>query len=341
MIGLRTFLTDGAATTNVAGGLTDEATTFVAGQVKDAGNTHGRDHARRRRSSPRSSSPSRPPPAPTPGAYYCFRLYDATSSAPLDGYAVYAQASLPDADARQPPVRPGRRPVRDRDARDRDALPVPADRAGTVTVDTLRVRFTTGGGVANGDVTRGRAVGGHERQRHLRRRRPRHAAAGRRRAGGRRAHVHDATSARHDRHELLRARHGREPRRRRHDDVLARGRRHRRGRGGGRRAGRDLERHPHRRTLPAAGRRRLLLGRDLGGRPQDRRADDHDLERHRHAQRGPDGLRRRGRRDHVQRRDQGLHQGRPQPERVRRAHRDGRPAPDVGRADRQRDHAGV
>ena len=34
-----TQLTDGAATTDVAGGLTNDATTFVAGQVKDAGST--------------------------------------------------------------------------------------------------------------------------------------------------------------------------------------------------------------------------------------------------------------------------------------------------------------
>jgi hypothetical protein len=35
------YLTDGGATTDVANGLTDEASTFVPGQVKDSGNTTG------------------------------------------------------------------------------------------------------------------------------------------------------------------------------------------------------------------------------------------------------------------------------------------------------------
>jgi hypothetical protein len=34
-------ITEPAATTNIPSGLTDEATTFVAGQLKDAGNTTG------------------------------------------------------------------------------------------------------------------------------------------------------------------------------------------------------------------------------------------------------------------------------------------------------------
>ena len=209
-----TFLTDAAATTNVAGGLTDVGTTSWPGQVKDAGSTTSAitlglgqfteiEYALQATASA------------TPGGSYCFRLYDTTAARPLDGYAFYAQASLPTLDARESPVRArsatSSRPRR----RSRPTLfQFRLSRSGTVTVDTLRVALHDRQRCRERRRHRGRAVGGHERERHLRRGRPRHAASGRRRGRRRRADVHQQLQPPHDRHQLLRARDGGEPRRR-------------------------------------------------------------------------------------------------------------------------------
>ena len=87
------YITDGGPTSNIAPGLFDEATTFVPGQVKDAGNA--------------TSSITLAPDAfteiefavqatgnSTPGGSYCFRLYDSTGATPLNTYDVYALGSI-------------------------------------------------------------------------------------------------------------------------------------------------------------------------------------------------------------------------------------------------------
>ncbi len=151
-------LTDGSATTNVASGLTDEGATFVAGQVKDAGGTTGAITLGLGQFTEVEFALQATASA-TPGGSYCFRLYDTTASRPLDGYSVYAQASLPSLALADLPG--GQLP--DQFA---TATPVTAalfqfrlSRSGSVTVDTLRVRFTTTGGVANGDVSAGELWG--------------------------------------------------------------------------------------------------------------------------------------------------------------------------------------
>ena len=88
-----TFLTDGEATFNISPGLTDEATTFVAGQLKDAGNTTGSitldpdEHTEIEFSVQATTNA-------TNGGDYCFRLYDATNIQILNTYSVYAEVSL-------------------------------------------------------------------------------------------------------------------------------------------------------------------------------------------------------------------------------------------------------
>ena len=74
--------TDGDPTTNVAGGVTDEATTFVPGQMKDAGNytlggiTLNVDQFTEIEFAVRATATA------VAGANYCFRLYDARTTAP-------------------------------------------------------------------------------------------------------------------------------------------------------------------------------------------------------------------------------------------------------------------
>ena len=88
------FLTDGNATTNVSPGLTDEGSTFVPGEVKDAGNTTGSitlaaDAFTELEFSVQANNGA------TDGGDYCFRLYDATGRTVLDTYSVYAEVSSP------------------------------------------------------------------------------------------------------------------------------------------------------------------------------------------------------------------------------------------------------
>ena len=149
---------DGDATTNVAGGLTDEATTFVAGKMKDAGNytlggiTLNADAFTEIEFAIRATATA------VVGPNYCFRLYDTTNSRVLDTYSSWAQATLaPDTVLTLSNHPSGQ--VGDQFA---TTTPVTATtfqfrltRQLTVTVDTLRVRFTTSGGIANGDVTAG------------------------------------------------------------------------------------------------------------------------------------------------------------------------------------------
>ncbi len=152
-----TFITDGEATMNISPGLFDEATTFVAGELKDAGNTTGGitlngDEFTEIEFALQATTNA------TDSGSYCFRLYDTTGVTPLDTYTVYAEACLADAatltladhDAGQ---------IGDQFAA---ASPVTSElfrfkltRTGAATVDNIRVHFSTTGGVANGDVSSG------------------------------------------------------------------------------------------------------------------------------------------------------------------------------------------
>ena len=87
------FIADGEPSSNVAGGLTDDATTFVAGEAKDAGNptsslTLAPDEFTEIEFAVQATSNA------TDGGDYCFRLYDATNNEVLDTYTVYAQVTL-------------------------------------------------------------------------------------------------------------------------------------------------------------------------------------------------------------------------------------------------------
>ena len=87
------YITDGEATSNISPGLSDEATTFVAGQLKDADNTTGSitlgaDQFAEIEFSIQATTNA------TDGAKYCFRLYNATTGRPLNAYSKYAEATL-------------------------------------------------------------------------------------------------------------------------------------------------------------------------------------------------------------------------------------------------------
>ena len=86
-------ITEPAATSNIASGLTDEAATFVEGQLKDAGNTTGSitlagDAFTEIEFSVQATTNA------ANGANYCFRLYDTTAGAPLNTYSKYAEATI-------------------------------------------------------------------------------------------------------------------------------------------------------------------------------------------------------------------------------------------------------
>ncbi len=150
-------ITDGEATSNVAGGLFDEASTFVAGEAKDAGNTTGSitldaDEFTEIEFAVQATTNA------TDLGDYCFRLVDSSSGNPLDSYSAYAEVS----------VAPATLTLADHDAgqiADQFATTTPVtltelfafkiSTTGTVTVDNIRVHFSTTGGVANGDVTNG------------------------------------------------------------------------------------------------------------------------------------------------------------------------------------------
>ena len=92
-------LTDGAATTNVASGLTDENTTFVAGQTKDTGNqTTGISLTKTEFTE--SEFAIQATLNSVDDATYCFRLTHAGSTIDFT-YAVYAQARVGKPDRQQ------------------------------------------------------------------------------------------------------------------------------------------------------------------------------------------------------------------------------------------------
>jgi hypothetical protein len=148
---------DGDATTNVTGGVTDEATTFIAGQMKDTGNstvggiTLDADEFTEIEFAVRATASA------VSGAGYCFRLYDATNDRPLDGYSAYAQATPYDPTLALANHPSGQIPDQLTNTTPATILAFRFRLASilTVTVDTVRVAFTTAGGVLNGDVTAG------------------------------------------------------------------------------------------------------------------------------------------------------------------------------------------
>ena len=86
-----TNITDGEATSNISPGLTDEATTFVAGELKDAGNTTGSitlagDEFTEIEYAVQVTTNL------TDLGNYCFRLFDTTGNTTLDTYTKYAEA---------------------------------------------------------------------------------------------------------------------------------------------------------------------------------------------------------------------------------------------------------
>jgi hypothetical protein len=93
-----TYITDGQATQNISPGLTDEAATFVPGQLKDAGNTTDiitldADQFTEIEFAVKATSNA------TEGGDYCFRLV-AASGTGISSYTAYAQVSIaaPDLD---------------------------------------------------------------------------------------------------------------------------------------------------------------------------------------------------------------------------------------------------
>jgi hypothetical protein len=87
-----TYITDGQATQNIALGLTDEAATFVPGQMKDGGNTTGgitldADQFTEIEFAVKATSNA------TENGDYCFRLVSATGTS-MSIYTVYAQVSI-------------------------------------------------------------------------------------------------------------------------------------------------------------------------------------------------------------------------------------------------------
>ncbi len=113
-----------------------------------------------------------------------------------------------------------------------------------VTVDNVRVAFTTSGGVANGDVTSGElwqdanGNGTLETGSDT-------LLAGERHAVGGRPHVHHQFLRRRQRDDVLRPGDGVQPRRERHDHPLVGHPRHRRGGGGHHEGGLDDRRDAH------------------------------------------------------------------------------------------------
>jgi subtilisin-like proprotein convertase family protein len=150
------YITDGEATSNITSGLTDEATTFVPGELKDAGNTTGSITL----NSDAFTEIEFAVQATTnamEGAHYCFRLYNTTGGAPLNTYTQYGEVTLAGPTLTLANHASGQ-------AGDKFTVTSPVTdvlyrfkltRSGTVTIDNLRVNFTTTAGVANGDVTNG------------------------------------------------------------------------------------------------------------------------------------------------------------------------------------------
>ena len=91
------YLTDGGATTDVVSGITNEATTFVPGQVKDASNTTGSITLNADQFTELEFAITAVDHSDyyVPGANYCFRLVSA-SGASISTYSVYGEIGTSD-----------------------------------------------------------------------------------------------------------------------------------------------------------------------------------------------------------------------------------------------------
>ena len=149
------FITDGEATTNVTPGLTDEASVFISGEVRDANNaassmTLNGDEIE---FSIQATSNA------TRGGDYCFRLFDALGGSVLGTYLEFAEVSVSDADLALSDHDVGQ--VSDQFSTSPSVITelfrfkLSAAGTGPVTVDDIKVHFTITGGVVNGDVTSG------------------------------------------------------------------------------------------------------------------------------------------------------------------------------------------
>ena len=79
-------------TTNVAGGVTDDGSSFVAGYLKDAGNYNTTGITLNPNQFTEVEFNLRPTATAVAGANYCFRLYHYSGLRPLDTYLTYASA---------------------------------------------------------------------------------------------------------------------------------------------------------------------------------------------------------------------------------------------------------
>ncbi len=79
-------------TTNVAGGVTDDGSSFVAGYLKDAGNYNTTGITLNPNQFTELEFNLRPTATAVAGANYCFRLYHYSGLRPLDTYLTYASA---------------------------------------------------------------------------------------------------------------------------------------------------------------------------------------------------------------------------------------------------------
>lgn len=151
------FITDGEATNN-SPDLTDDASTFVAGELKDAGNTTGAitlasDELTEIEFAVQATTNA------TDGGDYCFRLYDATNNQVLDSYTVYAEVQLviPGGTLTLADHDVGQVPDRFTSAASvSDVLyQFKLSQTPPVTITDIRVQYTTGSGVVDADVTAG------------------------------------------------------------------------------------------------------------------------------------------------------------------------------------------
>jgi hypothetical protein len=88
------WITNGEATTDVSGGLTNGATDFVAGKVIDSGDDTGSGITLNYDEFTEIEFTIRATTSAPGGQNYCFRLYDVTNTKDLDNYAKYAQVSI-------------------------------------------------------------------------------------------------------------------------------------------------------------------------------------------------------------------------------------------------------
>ncbi len=151
-----TFITDGEATSNIVPGLTDEASTFVAGELKDASNTTGTitlnaDELTEIEFAVQATANA------IDGQDYCFRLYDTNAGTVLDGYSVYAEAQL----AGSAIVLADHVAGQETD-KFTTVTPLTGElfafqltRVGTTDVTDVFVNYSVVGGVVDGDITNG------------------------------------------------------------------------------------------------------------------------------------------------------------------------------------------